>query len=142
MGPRMKGMEDPFAPARRFGAEVIRRIIDAAPTTEGAARDSAYPLFYNVNFPPTPVAEVRGIRVAPQGRRRGPGFSVEPFVSPSGRRFLWVRGGPPDRPAEEGSDVALNMDGWISVTPMRADFTCHASLAPLADALDGPTRGP
>ncbi|MRX49628.1 5'/3'-nucleotidase SurE [Paracoccus sp. S-4012] len=135
LGPRMAGMEDPFDPARRWGAEVVRRLL-AAHRTEP---DADYQLFYNVNFPPVPTDEVRGLRVAPQGRRRSRGFTVEPFVSPTGRRFLWVRGGAQDAPADPGSDVTLNMEGWISVTPMRADFTCHASLGPLAEALGAPS---
>ncbi|NBX10292.1 MAG: stationary phase survival protein SurE, partial [Marivivens sp.] len=34
------------------------------------------------------------------------------------------------------TDVALNLDGYISVTPMRADLTDHATLAQLRDALE------
>lgn len=135
MGPRMSGMDDMFAVARRHGAAVVRRLVDAAAGMAAAENGSAYPLFYNVNFPPVPEDEVLGLRVAPQGRRQGRGFSVEPYVSPTGRRFLWVRGGPQDVPAEDGSDVTLNQEGWITVTPMRADLTCHASLATLVGAL-------
>jgi 5'-nucleotidase len=46
-----------------------------------------------------------------------------------------VRGGAQDVPTEPGSDAAVNLDGYISVTPMRADLTDRAMLAPLQEAL-------
>ena len=52
-------------------------------------------------------------------------------------RDMWVRGAPQDGPSTPGSDVAINLDGYISVTPMRADLTCHASLGALREALEG-----
>lgn len=132
MGPDMRQLADPYLPARRHGAMAVQRVLDAA--TDANGHD--YPLFFNMNFPAVPDGEIRGLRVAPQGRRQGTSFAVEPYVSPTGRRFLWVRGGAQEVPAAPGSDVALNMEGWVTVTPMRADFTCHASLGPLADAID------
>lgn len=129
MGPRTRDLADPFEAARRHGADIIRSLLDRAPWDLNAD----YALFYNVNFPPVAADDVRGTRLAPQGRRQGANFSVEPFVSPTGRRFLWARGGPQDVAAQPGSDVAANMDGYTSVTPMRADLTCHASLAALQE---------
>lgn len=138
LGPRTAGLADPFETARQHGASVVRRLLDHGDWRS----DQDFRLFYNVNFPPVPAAEVRGLRVAPQGQRRGSRFGVEPYVAPNGRRFIWIAGGSQQAPAAEGSDVAVNMDGFISVTPMRADLTCHASLARLAAALDAPAPGP
>jgi len=95
-----------------------------------------YRLFYNVNFPPVPAASVKGIKVAAQGFRRDTSFGVEPHISPSGRRFLWIKGGPQHTPTEPGTDAAVNLEGWISVTPMRADLTAHDRLAGLQAALE------
>ncbi len=128
LGPRTFSAQNPFEAAARHGAEVIRRILDATPD----AGDD-YRLFYNVNFPPIPADEVKGTRIATQGYRRGTRFGVEPHLSPSGRRFLWIRGGEQHVPTLPGTDAALNLDGYISVTPMRADLTAHDAL----DALRG-----
>ena len=49
-------------------------------------------------------------------------------------------GGAQNAPARPGTDVAVNMDGFISVTPMRADLTCHASLRDLAAVLEDSPR--
>jgi 5'-nucleotidase len=46
-------------------------------------------------------------------------------VAPNGRTFLWVKGGPQDIATEEGTDVHANLNGFISVTPMRCDLTAH-----------------
>jgi 5'-nucleotidase len=126
-GPANNTAENPFEAAAIHGADVIRRILSQAPEAREARED--YRLFYNVNFPPVPAAAVKGIRVAAQGFRRGTHFGVEPHLSPSGRRFLWVRGGNQQVMTAPGTDAAVNLEGYISVTPMRADL-------PAQDALD------
>ncbi|MBU3029927.1 5'/3'-nucleotidase SurE [Paracoccus marinaquae] len=133
LGPETADLADPFETARRHGAAVIRRLLDHGDWTS----DEDFRLFYNVNFPPVPASAVKGVRVAPQGRRQGTRFGAVPFTAPNGRRFMWVSGGSQLAPAREGSDVAVNMAGFVSVTPMRADLTCHLSLERLAQALDG-----
>ena len=62
---------------------------------------------------------------------QGVRFEVEPYHAPNGRRFLWVLGGSQTAPATPGSDVDANMQDYISLTPMRPDLTCHASLEAL-----------
>lgn len=122
-GPANLGLDNPFEAAAKHGARVIRSIMEVAPDSR-----ADYRLFYNVNFPPVPAKDVRGVRVASQGMRPDTHFEVEPHSSPAGRRFLWIKGGNQHVPAPPGTDVAVNMDGYISVTPMRADLTAHDAL--------------
>ncbi len=124
-GPGNVARPDPFEAAVAHGAKVVRMLLDHA---RWDAED--YRLFYNVNFPPIGADEVKGLKVVRQGFRRGVSFGVEPHLAPSGRRFLWVRGGRQDITSGEGSDGTANLAGFIAVTPMRADLTAH-------DALDG-----
>lgn len=131
MGPATADLEDMFEAARAHGAAVVRALLEHAPWETGAD----YRLFYNVNFPPVPAAEVKGMKAAPQGFRRDTAFSAEPQISPSGRRFLWIKGGPQHRPTAPGTDAAVNLEGWISITPMRADLTAHDRLAELAQTV-------
>ncbi|MEP2532860.1 5'/3'-nucleotidase SurE [Shimia sp.] len=126
LGPHTRNAENPFESADRFGADVVQKILDAAPDN---AHD--YHLFYNINFPPVLGDAVKGIRVAAQGTRPNTHFTVEPHASPSGRRFLWARGGDQQVQGTPNTDVAVNLDGYISVTPMRADLTAHDTLAAL-----------
>lgn len=130
LGPRTEDLTDPFEAARAHGTAVVRLLLE-----RGLWDSGDYRLFYNVNFPPCPAAEVRGIRVAPQGYRKDTAFGVEAHISPSGRRFLWIKGGPQHMPAGAGSDAAVNLEGYIAVTPMRADLTAHDALEPLRAAL-------
>ena len=126
LGPDTEGLADPFEAARAHGTAVIRALLD-----KGLWGGGDYQFFYNVNFPPCPAAAVKGIKVAAQGFRRDTSFGVEPHMSPSGRKFLWIKGGPQHSPTLPGTDAAVNLDGYISVTPMRADLTAHDVLADL-----------
>lgn len=126
-GPGNLARPDPFEAAAAHGAKVVRLLLDHADWGGGP-----YRLFYNVNFPPLGAAGVKGLKVARQGFRKGTRFGVEPHLSPSGRRFLWVKGGRQDLPSGDGTDGTANVEGYISVTPMRADLTAHDALTALA----------
>lgn len=130
-GPANASLANPFEAAANHGVETIRAILKAA-QNDGAD----YRLFYNVNFPPFPAADVKGIRTATQGFRKGTSFSAEPHLSPSGRRFLWIKGGDQQVETGEGTDASANLAGYTSVTPMRADLTAHNVLQDLKDAID------
>ncbi|MBA4352984.1 MAG: 5'/3'-nucleotidase SurE [Rhodobacter sp.] len=125
-GPEMDGLADPFEAARNHGTNVVRALLD-----RGIWTGDDYRVFYNVNFPPLPAARVKGMKVAAQGFRRDTAFSAEPQLSPTGRRYLWIKGGPQQTPTLPGTDAAVNLEGYISVTPMRADLTAHDLLSDL-----------
>ncbi|SLN47883.1 5'/3'-nucleotidase SurE [Roseisalinus antarcticus] len=129
-GPGNARLDDPFEAARTHGAETVRRLL-----AHDAWASGDHTIFYNVNFPPIPAAEVKGLAAAPQGIRAGVHHTVEAQISPSGRKFLWMRGGDQRSPAPPGTDAALNLEGYVSITPMRADLTAHDRLAALEDAL-------
>lgn len=130
-GPRNAGLDDRFEAAAVHGVEIVRRLIDRGEWDEGP-----YRLFYNVNFPPVPASEVLGTRVAAQGFRKTGAHRVEPVVSPNGRRYLWMRGSPQQVETGDGTDATANVQGFVSVTPMRADFTDHGALSRLREALE------
>lgn len=127
-GPANRDLEDPFEATAEHGAEVLRRILRATPDEV-----ADYSLFYNVNFPPVAAVDVKGTRLATQGRRPGVVFGTEPHIAPSGRRFSWIKGGDQQVRTAAGSDAALNLEGYVSVTPMRADLTAHEMM----DSLSG-----
>lgn len=130
-GPGNADLDDPFEAAVVHGTETVRRIVDQADWTE-----ENYRVFYNVNFPPCRADGVKGRRITTQGFREAPGFGIAPQMSPTGRRFLWVKGSPQQHPTGEGSDAAANLDGYVSITPMRCDLTAHDRLAALRDRLE------
>ncbi|MEM6389223.1 MAG: 5'/3'-nucleotidase SurE [Pseudomonadota bacterium] len=132
-GPRNAEIENSFEAAAQHGVALVRALLDHAPWDEGAD----YKLFYNVNFPPVPGDEVLGTLAAEQGFRRETNFGIAPHTAPSGRRFMWITGGPQNIPTAPGSDAAVNLEGYISVTPLRANLTDFDTLGPLQKALDG-----
>lgn len=130
-GPQNAELENQFEASATFGAKVVRQVLEKSVWT-----DKAYRTFYNINFPPIPAAFVKGVRAAAQGWREETSFAVAPHTSPSGRMYLWVTGGPQHLPTAPGTDVAVNVEGYISVTPLTADLTLHEALDPVAAAVD------
>lgn len=129
-GPENRDLDDPFDAAATHGAATVRALLD-----NGIWTNDAYRTFYNVNFPPVAGADVKGMRVASQGFRENTRFSMEPSTAPNGRQFMWVKGGPQDEPTGAGTDVTANLDGYTSITPMRADLTAHDLLGDLETRL-------
>ncbi len=131
-GPANRGLENPFESVNRHGLQCLQDLIQKTPW-DGAD----YRLFLNVNFPPCPADAVMGMRACPQGFRQGLVFGIKPFTTPSGREYVIVVGGDQQLPSAPGTDVQLNQENWITVTPMRADLTDHHATRQLAEALDG-----
>ena len=123
LGPKTYDADNPFEAAAEHAVPLLRQLIGEMPED-----DADYRLFFNVNFPPCAAADVKGVRVVRQGYRRGTSFGVEPHQAPSGRQFLWIKGGDQRRPTAEGTDAAANLADYISVTPMRADLTADDAL--------------
>ena len=130
-GPLNRDLADPFEAGVEHGAATVRALLDNGIWDEGG-----YRLFYNVNFPPTPALGVNGLSVAAQGCRDVPIHGVTLETSPTGREFLWVKGISPHLATQAGTDVAQNLDGYTSVTPLRADLTAHEVLADLKARLE------
>jgi len=108
----------------------VRALLD-----ESLWDEEDYMPFYNVNFPPIAAADVKGMQATTQGFRLNTRFRAEAQMSPTGRQFMWVRGGPQHEPTAPGTDAAANLDGYISITPMRVDLTDYDMISRLEDAL-------
>jgi 5'-nucleotidase len=122
--------DDMFGAARVHGAAVCRRLLASADWT-----GPPFSTFYNVNFPAVPAEDVRGMRATFQGARPA-SFGVQPQVAPNGRTYLWLTHGRGNEETAPGSDSRECHDGYVTVTPLRADLTAHDLVAPLAEALE------
>lgn len=129
-GPENADLDDPFEAAAQHGAATVKALLN-----DTLWDDADYKLFYNVNFPPIPGDAVKGMAATTQGFRPNTRFRAEAQTSPTGRKFLWVRGGPQHEPTAPGTDAAANLDGFISITPMRADLTDYGMIGRLQGAL-------
>ena len=130
-GPGNAHLDDPFEATVEHGAGLVRALVD-----QGHWDKADYRIFYNVNFPPTPAAGVKGHKVVSQGFRTETFFGMDAHIAPNGRRFLWITGGPQHIPTAPGTDAHANLDGYISITPLRADLTAHEALDDLKAALE------
>ncbi|MCK0166943.1 5'/3'-nucleotidase SurE [Jannaschia sp. S6380] len=130
-GPGNVDLDDPFEAAATHGAACVTRLMEDAPWG-----GDDYKLFYNVNFPPVAAGKVRGLAAVAQGYRGDGRMGVSPQTAPSGREYLWIRGSAQGETTQDGTDVRANLDGWVSVTPMRCDLTCRAALGDLQGVLD------
>ena len=86
----------------------------------------------NVNLPPLPSTEVRGVRLTRLGRRVY-SDSLKPMSDPWGRDIYWIGGGSAAWTGEADSDFQAVRDGYISVTPLHLDLTHFDVLASAAD---------
>ena len=129
-GPRNIDLENSFESSATFGVAAVRACLEA-----GFKRAHDYALFYNLNFPPVPAADVLGLRAVSQGYRGDGAFSASATKAPNGRKFLFMHGRPQQTPTKDGTDAAVNLSGYVSITPMRADLTAHDQLATLAKKL-------
>jgi 5'-nucleotidase len=111
----------PWETAEAHGASVIKRLIEFG-----------FPpgVFYNVNFPNRPAAEVGGVAVTVQGRLDHR-LHIEERRDGRGLPYFWLAYRGSAEVGEPGSDVAAIDTGMISVTPLRLDLTAHEVADPL-----------
>ena len=120
-----EGMGDavPFGAAEAWGAKVIAPLLDApfAPRT-----------LVNINFPPIPGDQVKGIRVVRQGFHDYSRGTVVEGIDPRGYRYFWFGLNGIEHTPGHATDLEAIQDGFVSVTPLQLDLTHEASLAELA----------
>lgn len=88
----------------------------------------------NVNVPNLPIEDVRGIRITRQGKR----IYEEPIVEkmdPRGREYFWIGGNVLDYLRIENSDIVSVKEGYVSVTPVKLDFTDYSYMERLNEDL-------
>ena len=82
---------------------------------------------FNVNLPPRPASQVKGVKLTRLGRRVY-SESVAPMKDPWGRQIFWIGGGEISWSGEEDSDFRAIEDGYVSVTPLHLDLTHYDAL--------------
>jgi 5'-nucleotidase len=113
-----------FSAAEEWGVKVLKPLIDVpfSPRT-----------LVNVNFPPLPAGEVKGIRVARQGFHDYARGSVVEGTDPRGYKYYWFGLHGIEHTSGHDSDLEAIADGYVSVTPLQLDLTHEASLVALKE---------
>jgi 5'-nucleotidase len=111
----------------------VTRLTDQAALLSGLLRhllalpDFPRSTLLNVNLPPLPPADVKGVRLTRLGRRVYSG-SLSPMTDPWGRKIYWIGGGSAEWSGEPDSDFQAVREGYVSVTPLHLDLTHYDML--------------
>jgi 5'-nucleotidase len=91
----------------------------------------------NINVPPVPGDEIRGIRVTRLGKRVY-SEALAKSKDPWGRTVFWIGGGQMSWSGGDDSDFQAIEDRYISVTPLHVDLTNYRLLESVREwHLDG-----
>ena len=83
--------------------------------------------FLNVNLPPLPPDEIKGMRLTTLGRRVY-SQSLMRMRDPWDREIFWIGGGTITWTGGENSDHLAVAEGFISVTPLHMDLTNYSLI--------------
>jgi 5'-nucleotidase len=112
-----------WATAQRVVQRIARHV---------AARGLPPGILLNVNVPDVAPEALRGVRVAPLGRRYYE-FAVAEKVDPRGRKYYWIGGDHKRFEDLPDSDGPLCEQGYAVVTPLQMDLTAHDLLPGLRE---------
>jgi len=112
-----------FTAARDISCEVVAQVI----------RDGLRPDFLlNVNIPGGPAGNIHGYRVCRLGRRIYREGILQD-VDPRGKPYYWIGGQDPAWVGGDDTDFQAIEDGYISLTPLRLDWTRDEELSAMHD---------
>ena len=84
----------------------------------------------NVNYPACPPEEAKGLRICPQTSAVWVN-GYEERQDPHGEPYWWLRGEIPAHTVNAGSDKDLLDRGYITITPLKFDFTDRETMQAL-----------
>ncbi|WP_022850419.1 5'/3'-nucleotidase SurE [Limisalsivibrio acetivorans] len=123
--PKAKGAD--FEPAATVAAFFARKV---------HAMEDPRSLLLNVNVPLLPYDEIKGWKYSIQGNTT----YLDTFAKredPKGNTYYWMVGEEHKRDTRENSDDKILNDGYVSVTPLMYDMTCHDTYGKLCEQEDG-----
>src|SRR5687767_7916657 len=123
-GKRRLAESDLFATADAWAEQVLGPLLG----TPMALRT-----LVNVNFPPLPPDEVKGVRVVRQGIRDYGRLRIVQRTDPRGFNYYWFGLAPVVETPGHSTDLEVIADGYVSVTPLHLDLTHDASLEGLRE---------
>jgi 5'-nucleotidase len=76
----------------------------------------------NLNFPKHPMAEVKGFKLCPQTSATYKDW-YDTRKDPRSNAYYWLEGLIPPEEVDPGTDRGLLTEGWITLTPLKFEFT-------------------
>jgi 5'-nucleotidase len=118
---RRNGKAVRWATGADHAPDIIRRL---------TATDWPRNVVVNVNFPDCPPADVTGVAITRQGRRKI-GDRLNPGIDPRGNPYIWIGTERDEDPSFPGSDLEAVHAGKISITPLGLDLTHRPTMTAL-----------
>lgn len=109
----------PFDTAEAWGARALEPLL----TAEWAPRT-----LVNINFPPIPADQVRGIKPVSQGLRDYGRVGLDKRIDPRGFPYYWLAMGRLPIVPLPDTDLEAIEQGYVTVTPLHLDLTHRDSL--------------
>lgn len=141
-----------FRPAAQFAVQLVSQL-EQHPLN--------LPILLNVNIPPVPATDIKGVVIARQGIRRYHD-QFEKRIDPRGKTYYWLAGeiideveldlAVPHRADDEGealekeimalrtqfvADVRAIKENKVTVTPLKYNLTAHTALTFMEDWTNG-----
>ncbi|MFO7768153.1 MAG: 5'/3'-nucleotidase SurE [bacterium] len=108
-----------FRQAAEVAVDIVREVVERVEDPD---------FLLNVNVPPGPPGSAKGVRVCRLGRRiyrEGIFHSTDP----RGKPYYWIGGQDPTWMGGEETDFASIEEGYITLSPLRLDWTHDEGLA-------------
>ncbi|KAB2921715.1 MAG: 5'/3'-nucleotidase SurE [Bacteroidetes bacterium] len=86
----------------------------------------------NVNVPPVPEEQIRGVVITKQGKSIW-NDEFEARRDPGNRQYFWLKGELVELDNEEDIDQRAILNNMVSITPIQYDLTNYALIAPLRE---------
>lgn len=113
-----------FEPVLPYVEQIMRACI------ESGRKD----ICWNVNFPKLPKGEIKGIKVCRSGKALWAEAALE-REDPSHRKYYWLEGDFVNIDKGDDSDLAYLNQGYVSLTPLKTDWTDYDELGRLQKEL-------
>jgi 5'-nucleotidase len=82
--------------------------------------------------PAAPLEQIKGFKITRQGMRVYQDELVR-REDPQGEPYYWIGGDPPGGIAENGTDIGVLAENWVSVTPLQLDLTSYSFIEKMRD---------
>lgn len=110
-----------YSAAAVLAADICRTLIE---------HDMPSNILLNVNIPPMPIEEIKGIRITHMGVKRYKN-NYEQRYDPRGRPYYWLTGELIEEANDETSDIIAIEQGYVSITPIHYDLTKYDMIKEL-----------
>lgn len=87
---------------------------------------------WNVNVPSIPARAIKGFKVTKLGSRVYNDIIIRK-KDPRGKDYFWIGGAEPGWNTGENTDFAAVSAEYVSITPLRLDFTDHEGIVELEE---------